>query len=116
MPTSETYTVRAPNDSFSGTRAGVHFADGEGEATEEQACRLAARGYEVPDLGDGSEEDTEAPSELGDIDGIGQARAEVLAQLGIETPAGLAEADPADVAGALDKVDAETVEDWQGQV
>jgi predicted flap endonuclease-1-like 5' DNA nuclease len=111
MPTPQTYTVRAPNNSFSGTRAGVHFADGEGEATEEQVRRLAARGYEVPAL---SVDDT--PSDLEAIDGIGPARAEVLAQLGIETTAGLAEADAADVADALDKVDAETVEDWQGQV
>jgi predicted flap endonuclease-1-like 5' DNA nuclease len=108
MPTPQTYTVRAPNNSFSGTRAGVHFADGEGEATEEQARRLADRGYEVPAL---SDDDT--PSDLEAIDGIGPARAEALGELGIDTPADLAEADPEDVAGAMDGVDAETVEKWQ---
>lgn len=113
MADAETVTVKAPVSNFEGTRAGVHFADGEGEATEDQARRLAARGYEVPAFQEDVEED-EAGA-LADIDGIGTARAEALGELGIDTLAGLAEADAEEVAAALDGVDAETVEKWQAQ-
>jgi len=111
MADAETVTVKAPVSNFEGTRAGVVFRDGEGEATEEQARRLAARGYEVPAF----EEDEDTIEGLRDIDRIGSARAEALGELGIDTPAGLAEADPEDVADAMDGVDAETVEKWQAQ-
>jgi predicted flap endonuclease-1-like 5' DNA nuclease len=111
MADAETVTVKAPVSNFEGTRAGVVFRDGEGEATEEQARRLAARGYEVPAF----EEDEDTIEGLSDINGVGSARAEALGKLGIDTPAALAEADVADVADALDRVNAETVEDWQAQ-
>ena len=66
--------------------------------------------------GGDEESDTDAPADLEDIDGIGPARAEKLRVLGLETPHDLADADAADVADAFDKVDAETVADWQAQV
>jgi predicted flap endonuclease-1-like 5' DNA nuclease len=112
MTDAETVTVKAPVSNFEGTRAGVIFRDGEGEATEEQARRLAARGYEVAAF----EEEEDTIEELSDIKGVGSARTEALGKLGIDTPAALAEADAADVADAFDKVDAETVENWQDQV
>jgi len=111
MADAETVTVKAPVSNFEGTRAGVIFRDGEGEATEEQARRLAARGYEVAAF----EEDEDTIEELSDIDGIGPARAEALGELGIDTPAALAEAYPKDVAAAMDGVDVETVAKWQAQ-
>jgi len=113
----ETYTVKAPNDGFTGIRAGVHFENGEGKATAEQARRLADRGYEVPGLEDEGGTDEEVDTDpLQEIDGIGSARAEQLRVLGLESPHDLADADAAEVAGALDKVDADTVADWQAQV
>lgn len=121
MADSDTYTVKAPNETFIGTRAGVHFENGEGEATEAQARELAWRGYEVPGLEDEETPSDEPPTngrpeELGDIDGIGPARSEDLAILGLETPEALAEADAEEVADAIDGVDAEEVAAWQAQV
>jgi len=115
----DTYTVIAPVDNFSGTRAGVTFEEGEAEATEAQARELAWRGYHVPGLEDedeASDEGEDAPADLGDIDGIGPARSEDLAILGLETPEALAEADAEEVAEAIDGVDAEEVKAWQAQV
>lgn len=111
MPDDEpTYRVEAPVSNFAGERAGVHFRDGEGEATEAQARRLRDRGYHVPALEDEDAESLQA------VDGIGPARAEALAELGIDSLDALAASDADDVADALDGVDAGTVEDWQAQV
>lgn len=118
MADEETYKVIAPVSNFNGTRAGVTFEEGEAEATEAQARELAWRGYEVPALEDdtSSTDEEDAPEELGDIDGIGPARSEDLAILGLETPEALAEADAEEVAEAIDGVDAEEVQAWQDQV
>jgi len=134
MADEETYTVKAPVDNFAGTRAGVSFEAGEAEATEAQARELAWRGYEVPALEDEDDtsstdkEDTDSEDAgeahtdeensdpLQDIDGIGPARSEDLAILGLETPEALGEADAEEVADAIDGVDVEEVEHWQAQV
>jgi len=58
----------------------------------------------------------EAAEELEDIDGIGTATAEKLADAGIDSPQALASADPESVAATVEGVSASRLEDWQGQL
>ncbi len=58
----------------------------------------------------------EAAGELEDIDGIGAATAEKLADAGIDSPQALAGADPETVAETVEGVSAARLEDWQGQL
>ncbi len=58
----------------------------------------------------------EAAEQLEDIDGIGAATAEKLADAGIDTPQALASADPESVAETVEGVSAARLEDWQGQL
>ena len=58
----------------------------------------------------------QAPDELQDIDGIGEATAEKLADAGISSPRELASADPEALAETVEGVGATRLEDWQGQL
>lgn len=51
MSKEKTYTVKTPNPNFTGTRNGVQFSKGKGEATKQQAIELVGTwGYECPAL------------------------------------------------------------------
>jgi len=66
----ETYTVKAPNDGFTGIRAGVHFEDGEGQATHNGFVSSALNFWYNEDLNN-----QRYPNDL-------QAAADVLADAG----------------------------------
>lgn len=99
MPDTETIRVESPTKGFTGTRYGVHFKDGVGQATYEQARFLHRRGYHVTMLEEHATND--AAHTLVDVKGIGPARLEELKEAGVETAGDLRAASPNELSEAL---------------
>ncbi|MFB6074610.1 MAG: DNA topoisomerase I [Haloarculaceae archaeon] len=57
-----------------------------------------------------------AVEDLEDLDGVGPATAEKLEAIGVESPADLADVEPDAVAGEVQGVSADQVEDWRAEV
>ncbi len=81
------------------------------EAIQERQEKAAETPVLAPDMGMGGHDHEHEDVPVTEVDGIGPATAEKLAELEIETAGDLAHADPAAVAEATGK-DAETVEAW----